>query len=223
MKKYFEGLLLYMKNLGVNILSTEMAMDRTRMDVWDEEFQGEINGVYKLINMPKQFVKLIDTLVEKYGQEIWYGSQNEWDSEYYRVHITISLPEKKIIITSDIEEQTSEGSSDEYMVHDVLTVQLFLDENKIDDFEVNYYGGGDDGYIEDDGHDENGKKYRISDDLENFLLRRLSESFAGWEINGGSSGKFIINRITLTIEHEWYETEWVKSDLNIVITLDNLN
>ena len=223
MKKYFEALLVYMRNLGVDRIWTEMTMDGSRMDYWDQEFQATKNGDYKKIGIPKQFIKLFDTLVEKYGGEIWDGSQNEWDSEYYRVDINVSLSERKIIITSDIQEQTSEGSSHEYDVIEVPSVQSFLDENEIDDFEVSYSGGGDDGYIEDDGYDDEGNQYRLSDDLENYLYSKLNNSFGGWEINEGSSGKFIINRYTMEIEHEWYENEWVGSDLRIEITEKDLD
>ena len=223
MKKYFEALLVYMRNLGVDRIWTEMTMDGSRMDYWDQEFQATKNGDYKKIGIPKQFIKLFDTLVEKYGGEIWDGSQNEWDSEYYRVDINVSLSERKIIITSDIEEQTSEGSSHEYDVIEVPSVQSFLDENEIDDFEVSYSGGGDDGYIEDDGYDDEGNQYRLSDDLENYLYRQLNNSFGGWEINEGSSGKFIINRQTMEIEHEWYENDWVESGLRIEITEKDLD
>jgi len=223
MKKYFDALLVYMRNLGVDRVWTEMTMDGSHVDYWDQEFQATKNGDYKKIGMPKQFIKLFDTLVEKYGQEIWDGSQNEWDSEYYRVDINVSLSERKIIITSDIEEQTTDGSSDEYDVIEVPSVQSFLDENEIDDFEVSYSGGGDDGYIEDDGYDDEGNQYRLSDDLENYLYSKLNNSFGGWEINEGSSGKFIINRQTMVIEHEWYKNDWVGSDLRIEITEKDLD
>ena len=223
MKKYFEALLVYMRNLGVDRIWTEMTMDGSRMDYWDQEFQATKNGDYKKIGIPKQFIKLFDTLVEKYGGEIWDGSQNEWDSEYYRVDINVSLSERKIIITSDIQEQTSEGSSDEYDVIEDPSVQSFLDDNEIDNFEVSYSGGGDDGYIEDDGYDDEGNQYRLSDDLENFLYSKLNNSFGGWEINEGSSGKFIINRNTMEIEHEWYENDWVESGLIIEITEKDLD
>lgn len=223
MKIYFEALLVYMRNLGVDRVWTEMTMDGSRMDYWDQEFQATKNGDYKKIGIPKQFIKLFDTLVEKYGGEIWDGSQNEWDSEYYRVDINVSLSERKIIITSDIQKQTSEGSSDEYDVIEDPSVQSFLDDNEIDNFEVSYSGGGDDGYIEDDGYDDEGNQYRLSDDLENFLYSKLNNSFGGWEINEGSSGKFIINRQTMEIEHEWYENDWVGSDLRIEITEKDLD
>ena len=223
MKKYFEALLVYMRNLGVDRIWTEMTMSGSHVDHWDQEFQATKNGDYKKISVPKQFIKLFDTLVEKYREEIWDGSQNDWGSDFYRVDINVFLSEREIVITSDIEEQTTDGSSDEYDVIEVPSVQSFLDENEIDDFEVSYSGGGDDGYIEDDGYDDEGNQYRLSDDLENYLYRQLNNSFGGWEINEGSSGKFIINRQTMEIEHEWYENDWVGSDLRIEITEKDLD
>lgn len=223
MKIYFEALLVYMRNLGVDRIWTEMTMYGSHVDHWDQEFQATKNGDYKKISVPKQFIKLFDTLVEKYREEIWDGSQNDWGSDFYRVDINVFLSEREIVITSDIEEQTTDDSSDEYDVIEVPSVQSFLDENEIDDFEVSYSGGGDDGYIEDDGYDDEGNQYRLSDDLENYLYSKLNNSFGGWEINEGSSGKFIINRQTMLIEHEWYENDWVGSDLRIEITGKDLD
>ena len=54
MKRYFEALMVYMRNLGVEKIWTEMAMDGRRVDNWDEEFQAVINGQYKLISMRKR-------------------------------------------------------------------------------------------------------------------------------------------------------------------------
>jgi hypothetical protein len=223
MKKYFEALLVYMRNLGVDRVWTEMTMDGSRIDMWDEEFQATKNGDYKKISMPKQFVKLIDTLVEQYHLEIWEESENEWGSEYYRVDINVFLSDRKIVITSDIEEQKTDTSSDEYDVINNTSVQSFLDENNIDYLEVSYSGGGDDGYIEDDGYDDDGNQYRLSSDLEEFLYYKLNGNFGGWEMNEGSSGKFIIQRETVEIEHEWYENDWVSSDLRIEITEKDLD
>jgi len=215
--------MVYMRNLGVEKISTEMAMYGRTVDNWDEEFQGEINGQYKLISMTKQFIKLFDELVEKYADEIYDESGSEYGSEFYRVMINVHLPERKIVITSEVEEENSKGDSDEYDVINNLSVQSFLDENNIDYLMVDYSGGGDDGSIEDDGYDDDGNRFRLSDDLEDFLYSRLNNSFGGWEINEGSSGKFIIQRETVEIEHEWYETEWVNSELNIVITEKDLD
>jgi hypothetical protein len=223
MKIYFEALLVYMRNLGVDRIWTEMTMSGSHVDYWDQEFQATKNGDYKKIGIPKQFIKLFDTLVEKYREEIWDGSQNDWGSDFYRVDINVFLSEREIVITSDIEEQTTDGLSHEYDVIEDPSVQSFLDENEINDFEVSYSGGGDDGYIEDDGYDDEGNQYRLSDDLENYLYSKLKNSFGGWEINEGSSGKFIINRQTMLIEHEWYENEWVGSDLRIEITGKDLD
>ncbi len=223
MKKYFEALMVFMKTLGVSQIWTEMSMSGIYFDHWDQEYHAIKDGKSKKISVPKQFVKLFDTLIEKYGEEIWDGSQNEWGSDYYRVEIYVNLLQRQIVITSDIEEQTSEGSSEEYDVIDNPSVQSFLDRNNIDYLEVTYSGGGDDGFIEDDGYDDNGNRYRLSDDLEEFLYEKLNGNFGGWEINDGSSGKFIIQRETVEIEHEWYETEWTNSDLKIVITEKDLD
>ena len=218
MKKYFEALLVYMRNLGVDRVWTEMTMSGSYMDHWDQEFQATKNGDYKKIGIPKQFIKLFDTLVEKYGGEIWDGSQNEWDSEYYRVDINVSLSERKIIITSDIEEQTSEGSSHEYDVIEVPSVQSFLDENEIDDFEVSYSGGGDDGYIEDDMM-IGGERHDIPKPIEELLYSMLNGNHGGWENNEGAQGSWTFESSDKTIVFDFnYNTEEEESvDLDYII------
>jgi hypothetical protein len=223
MKKYFEALMVFMKTLGVSQIWTEMSMSGSYVDHWDQEYHAIKDGKSKKISVPKQFLKLFDTLIEKYGEEIWDGSQNEWGSDYYRVEIYVNLLQRQIVITSDIEEQTSEGSESEHDVENEPSVQSFLSDNNIGYFEVAYSGGGDDGFIEDDGYDDGGNQYRLSNDLLEFLYTKLNSDFGGWEINDGSSGKFIITKYILTIEHEWYETEWMNSDLKIVITEKDLD
>ena len=223
MERYFEALMVYMRNIGVEKIWTEMTMGGRYIDYWDQEFQGTKEGNYNTIGIPKQFIKLFDTLIEKYSDQIWDESKNDWGEEFYRVNIYVFLHERKIVITSDILQEKADTASDEYDVIDNPSVQSFLDENNINYLEVSYSGGGDEGDIEADGYDDNGNMYRLSDDLKEFLESKLNKSFGGWEINEGSSGKFIIQRETVEIEHEWYENEWVNSDLRIVITEKDLD
>jgi hypothetical protein len=223
MERYFEALMVYMRNIGVEKIWTEMTMGGRYIDYWDQEFQGTKEGNYNTIGIPKQFIKLFDTLIEKYSDQIWDESKNDWGEEFYRVNIYVFLHERKIVITSDILQEKADTASDEYDVIDNPSVQSFLDENNINYLEVSYSGGGDEGDIEADGYDDNGNMYRLSDDLKEFLESKLNKSFGGWEINEGSSGKFIIQRETVEIEHEWYENEWVNSDLRINITEKDLD
>jgi hypothetical protein len=223
MKRYFQALMAYMRNIGVEKIWTEMTMGGRYIDYWDQEFQGTKEGNYNTIGIPKQFIKLFDTLIEKYSDQIWDESKNDWGEEFYRVNIYVFLHEREIVITSDILQEKADTASDEYDVIDNPSVQSFLDENNINYLEVSYSGGGDEGDIEADGYDDNGNTYRLSDDLKEFLESKLNKSFGGWEINEGSSGKFIIQRETVEIEHEWYENEWVNSDLRINITEKDLD
>ena len=223
MERYFEALMVYMRNIGVEKIWTEMTMGGRYIDYWDQEFQGTKEGNYNTIGIPKQFIKLFDTLIEKYSDQIWDESKNDWGEEFYRVNIYVFLHEREIVITSDILQEKADTASDEYDVIDNPSVQSFLDENNINYLEVSYSGGGDEGDIEADGYDDNGNTYRLSDDLKEFLESKLNKSFGGWEINEGSSGKFIIQRETVEIEHEWYENEWVNSDLRINITEKDLD
>ncbi len=228
MKKYFEALLLYMGNLKCEDISTELTMDGRYVDYWDQEFIGLVNGLNQKINLPKQFIKLFDTLLEKYGDEIWDGSQNDEGSEWYRVRIDVYYKKRSIVITSEIEITTEDGAGYEIDVSDNDLIQSFLRENEIDFFSVKYNGGGDSGEIEESLYDENGNEMpnievNFSDDLWEFLEEKLDSAFGGWEINEGSVGTINVDHETLSIDHTWFDRELESSELEIVITQDDLD
>ena len=172
--------------------------------------------------------ELIDKLVD---DESITDEFTECDGSQ-RIEVEIDCKERMLIINA---YQTVYGSEPRGLDYDLENIKEEYGENAANaveelftylngrDAKVNFSGGGDDGYIEDDGYDDEGNQYRLSDDLENYLYSKLNNSFGGWEINEGSSGKFIINRQTMEIEHEWYENDWVESGLRIEITEKDLD
>lgn len=75
---------------------------------------------------------------------------------------------------------------------------------------VNYSGGGDDGYLENQFY-ENGSQ--VPAEIEDWCYDQLASNFGGWEINEGSFGKFIFDFKNKTVELEHtYNTEVNESD-----------
>lgn len=222
MKNKFYGFLVYLKSLKVDKVTLNLNMDGRYVDNFDDIFYVGS----KHYTIPSNFYSFFEKIIEKYTDEIWENSQNENGYEYYHVTILVDRINKTMEITSEIEEQTSVGESDEYDVSTMPLVQNFLDENNINYFEVKFSGGGDSGELNNNGSDEeDGPSETIGypDELENFFYEKLESSFGGWEINEGSSGKIILDRNNLTIEIELYSDEWIESNLSIIIKEDDLD
>jgi len=222
MKNKFYGFLVYLKSLKVDEVRLNLNMDGRYVDNFDDIFYVGS----KHYTIPSNFYSFFEKIIEKYTDEIWENSQNENGYEYYHVTILVDRINKTMEITSEIEEQTSVGESDEYDVSTMPLVQNFLDENNINYFEVKFSGGGDSGELNNNGSDEeDGPSETIGypDELENFFYDKLESSFGGWEINEGSSGKIILDRNNLTIEIELYSDEWIESNLSIIIKEDDLD
>lgn len=68
---------------------------------------------------------------------------------------------------------------------------------------LNYYGGGDSGYLE--GAFEGGG--RVPSDVEDWCYGRLEDNFGGWEINEGSQGYFTfdLDKEIIELEHTYNE------------------
>jgi len=221
MKNKFYGFLVYLKSLKVDKATLNLNMDGRYVDNFDDIFYVGS----KHYTIPYNFISFFEKIIEKYTDEIWENSQNEFENYYYNVTILVDRINKTMEITSEIEEQTSVGESDEYDVSTMPLVQNFLDENNIDNFEVSFSGGGDSGELDQTGIESSfsNDQIRYPDELENFFYEKLESSFGGWEINEGSSGKIILDRNNLTIEIELYSNEWVNSDLSIIIKEDDLD
>lgn len=222
MKNKFYGFLVYLKSLKVDEVSLNLNMDGRYVESFDDTFYA--SGKY--YNIPSNFISFFKKIIEKYTDEIWEYSQNDNADYYYNVTILVDRINKTMEITSEIQVQTSEDEYDEYDVSTIPLVQNFLDENNINYFEVNFFGGGDSGELNNTGSDkEDDPSGTIGypDELENFFYDKLESSFGGWEINEGSSGKIILDRNNLTIKIEKYYDEWVLSDLSIIIKEDDLD
>jgi hypothetical protein len=68
------------------------------------------------------------------------------------------------------------------------------------EIKVDFSGGGDSGYIEDNGYSGDITQIRIPASFEDFMYDMLNSSFGGWENNEGGQGQFVILIDEKTIE-----------------------
>ena len=220
MKRLLTSFFLFLEQFDTPEASVSFDMESDSISWWNEKVW--INILRKDVNIPSNFLPLFDMIIEKYGDEIWNGSMNENQDDYYRVSISFKVDQRLMIITSVITENGEEPASDDYNLNNNEDVNTFLDEKNIERITIKYQGGGDDGYIENTGVDDKGDEYSLSAGMEDVVYSYLEQSFGGWENNEGASGGIIVTKEEIQIDHIWNTREDVDSDLHLVIKLEDV-
>jgi len=220
MKRLLTSFFLFLEQFDTPEASVSFDMEYRGISWWNEKVW--INILRKDVNIPSNFLPLFDMIIEKYGDEIWNGSMNEEQDDYYRASISFKVDQRLMIITSVITENGEEPASDDYNLNNNEDVNTFLDEKNIERITIKYQGGGDDGYIENTGVDDKGNEYSLSAGMEDVVYSYLEQSFGGWENNEGASGGIIVTKEEIQIDHIWNTREDVDSDLHLVIKLEDV-
>jgi hypothetical protein len=220
MKRLLASFFLFLEQFDTPEASVSFDMESDSINWWDEKVW--VNILRKDVKIPSNFLPLFDMIIEKYGEEIWNGSMNEEEDDYYRVSISFKVDQRLMIITSEITENGEEDAGDEYELKNDKDVDSFLDETGLESISIKYEGGGDDGYLEDKGEGDDGEEYELSAGVRDVAYNYLTQSFGGWENNEGARGEIIITKDTLSINHIWFTREMENSELQLVIKLDDL-
>jgi hypothetical protein len=220
MKRLLTSFFLFLEQFDTPEASVSFDMEYRGISWWNEKVW--INILRKDVNIPSNFLPLFDMIIEKYGDEIWNGSMNEEQDDYYSASISFKVDQRLMIITSVITENGEEPASDDYNLNNNEEVNTFLDEKNIERITIKYQGGGDDGYIENTGVDDKGDEYSLSAGMEDVVYSYLEQSFGGWENNEGASGGIIVTKEEIQIDHIWNTREDVDSDLRLVIKLEDV-
>jgi hypothetical protein len=134
---------------------------------------------------------LIFDLIEKY--EIGYMGNN--DENYLQVLFEIDCLSNTLLVTADEEGYEYDTSGDEYEIDDHPELKSYFEEilseyPKVKVGRVDFSGGGDDGYINDEIELDIGKKLLLPESINMFLYEALESHQGGWEIDDGSQGDF---------------------------------
>jgi len=220
MKRLLTSFFLFLEQFDTPEATVTFDMDRHSYDWWDEKVW--INILRKDVKIPSNFLPLFDMIIEKYGDEIWDGSQNEDGEDYYRLTISFKVDPRVMIMTTMITENGEEDAGDSYELNDNEEVNTFLDEHNLDSIVIYYDGGGDSGEIRNVGEGNDGEEYDLSAGMEDVIYTYLERSFGGWENNEGASGKITVTKEELEISHIWNTRDQVDSDLHLMVELKNV-
>ena len=156
--------------------------------------------------------ELIDKLVD---DESITDEFTECDGSQ-RIEVEIDCKERMLIINA---YQTVYGSEPRGLDYDLENIKEEYGENAANaveelftylngrDAKVNFSGGGDDGYIEDDMIVD-GEQEDMPAAIEDLLYSMLNGNFAGWENNEGAQGSWEFNSGDKTILFDFnYNTE----------------
>jgi hypothetical protein len=115
----------------------------------------------------------------------------------------VDFKEKSISFTSVINYYTTEESESEGGVKVLFgqKVQAYDDfievyQNTTPEYReltFTFDGGGDSGYIEEHGENEDGDSVELTTPLEDVCYNILEKKFSGWEIDEGSTGRIVFN------------------------------
>lgn len=138
------------------------------------------------------------------------------DSEAFQLFCYIYPNENKIELTASAEYlgESTDGSS--FKLDESSKIKKYMNENGIETISAEYYGGGDSGAI-DRIYDNNNTTIE-STEVENELYDYLNNAFSGWEINEGSNGTIEVDGDEVSLEHIWFNYEWLETDFNMEIT-----
>jgi hypothetical protein len=186
-------------------------------DKWySNDVNGGIEGYDRIDELIEKLVKN-ESIIDKFDS--CDGSQ--------RIEVEIDCKEKSLIINAYEtiygtdpygNEYTLEDIEDEYGENASKAVEELFTYLNGRDARVEFTGGGDDGYIEDD-MTVDGEQQDIPKPIEELLYSILNGNHAGWENNEGAQGSWEFNSGDKTIFFDFnYNTEEEQSvDLNYEI------
>jgi len=166
-----------------------------------------LNGKIGRLNTPIPFSRDLELFFDGLlGNEI--GSESPNDSEYSHYEMIVDSVSRKLSIYGIYYETEVSESYDQEIELSGKEKELFWNDlhSKIGNdrrtFDVEIIGGGDSGYFECALHS-------LPNDVEEILYGILEDTAPGWEINEGSSGRFVINPNEKTIRFilDVYEQE----------------
>ena len=161
------------------------------------------------VALPVDISKELDNFMESISSSL---DQEIDDSEVYRYEIKINPENRTLEVIAHYTVYGQDGPYEAEMVAQE-SCDIFKDGGAIDTVHFDFSGGGDSGYVEDNGIDAEGNPQNLFKKAEDDCYSIL-ENFGGWEINEGSSGflVFHVNKGKLTLEFTW-NTEEVGEEL----------
>jgi hypothetical protein len=163
--------------------------------------------------------QLIDAWLAENEKEIWDNQEGE---DPWGLEVVIDATNRTITVfeqyteyeVGDVEQTTIEAEYDEDLKK-IITHYCEKEELCRGQINWNFNGGGDSGYIEDEGQaDFKSGFIRMAPGLEDMMYGMLSD-YGGWEINEGSSGTFTLDLDSeeLFLNFQWNLEESIENEV----------
>jgi hypothetical protein len=221
MKNKLKMLFAYFKPLG-DVIKTYPALDGSIIEDWDEEF--EIDNK-KTIEPPQVIIGVIEDLIKLNRNNFYRYNDYDVDTWWY-LDITIEPKLNRLTFRSQCKIVTFDESQFENEVSDYPGLDLLLIKAKeeYDDFEkLNFIIKGSwdeseiyDVDIDDISEDESEILYKIG----NKIMKKNTSDF--WESEWGTLGDITIWGNDVFVNIRDYNTDYEDTEMNLVITPDNI-
>lgn len=144
----------------------------------DIDYESYYNMIYEFIyNRKDHFMDPFDSYDESWGTIISvfdYGN-NTLNFEYTVSYYESESQDSSDVLTGDKAQRLINfKNNSEHLQGNIIR--------------MSFDGGGDDGYIDENGENETGDQIIIPNEITDFGYRVLEREFGGWEINEGSNG-----------------------------------
>lgn len=152
------------------------------------------------VALPIDISKELDNFMESISSSL---DTDIDDSEVYSYEIKINPENRTLQVFANYTVYGQDGPYEEEMVAQE-SCDKFKSEGAVGTVHFDFSGGGDSGFVEDTGYDENNNRFSLFKIAEDDCYNILS-NFGGWEINEGSSG-FLVFRLDegkLDLEFTW--------------------
>jgi len=216
LKKKVDLLFKYLSGNGDQIYKYGFGAIRGYMEEYGDEFSSNEFVVPTNNWLDNIMEELFKTYYPEYISDY---AGNEQD-EYYFVRFKIRPHTKQIQVGVDWAETRGENYDSSVEFKDDSPIPEFMNGINSNELIIQFQGGGDDGYVEDNGVNEKGETHQLSNNVETEIIRALNGEFGGWENNNGASGTIMINMgdEEIQINIEYYDQEYEDSgfELNII-------
>jgi hypothetical protein len=211
----------YCRSNGADDVFTTIYLSACSRDWQDDNWSS--NQIRKSIESYDKIDELIEKLVD---DESITDEFTECDGSQ-RIEIEIDCKDRILIINAYQTVYGSEPHGSDYTLEDIESeygeealkaVEELFERLDGANATVDFSGGGDDGYIEDDMM-IGGERYDIPKPIEELLYSMLNGSHAGWENNEGAQGSWEFDSSDKTIIFDFnFNTEEEESvDLDYII------
>lgn len=209
--------------MGITNGSTDMTIEYDLIGDWNETIYGEVNR-----KLPIFAVKFIKDLIKHY-QPI-FDRYNDYDiDEYWYLSIYINTDENKMTFNSSCKVEKTESidlkfNIDELSERGSMYVNELTD-NGEDIIDMRFYGRWDDGEVT--RLFVNGKRTGFDRDKEDLLWEIVNEIMVKingrhWNSETGSSGDIRLWDGDIIVDGVNYYEEIEETELNLVVTPDNV-